>query len=102
MRHFKTRYYRDLDGYYVAVTTETPRGPLKGFVFVGRRLIGDVAHEDVFANHDIVKWTALSIDEVPPRYLTVLGYDVPPLAPEPEPEPEPVMKPLPVEKRPLP
>ena len=80
------RYFQDHDGNYVSVTKETPKGPLMGFVFAGRRLVGDTATEEAFGIDMIAKWKKLEIADIPPRCLAALGYD----AQEPEPIPVPV------------
>lgn len=76
MKH-GVRYFRDSDGHYLAVTDETPRGPLRGFVFVGRRLVGDTVSEEAFGIDQLAKWARLDIGDVPTRCLEALGYDEP-------------------------
>ncbi len=83
----KTAYYLDADGNHVAVTDETPKGPLKGFVFVGRRLVGEAVSEEAFGIDQVHKWKKVEIGDVPARCLELLGYDKPPVAPVPPPAP---------------
>jgi hypothetical protein len=87
----KTRYFQDADGHFIAVTDETPKGPLKGFVFAGRRLVGDETQDEAFGIDQIAKWAKLEIADIPPRCLAALGYCAPAPPPtEPEHIPDPV------------
>lgn len=71
----KTAYYLDADGNHVAVTTETPKGPLKGFVFIGKRIVGDNAPtEEAFGIDQVAKFKKVEIADVPARCLVAFGY----------------------------
>ena len=72
----KTTYYLDTEGHHVAVTTETPRGPLKGFVFVGKRIVGtNPPTEEAFGIDQVAKFKKLNLGDVPTRCLEAFGYD---------------------------
>lgn len=78
----KTAYYLDADGNHLAVTTETPKGPLKGFVFVGKRIVGsNDPTEEAFGIDQIAKFKKLEIGDVPVPILEAFGYDEPPAPP---------------------
>lgn len=72
------RYYQTPDG-YIAVTGETPSGPLRGLVFVGRgpKPGGgpETVHEQAFSKDQF--GTPLDLGQVPDAWLEALGYDWP-------------------------
>jgi hypothetical protein len=88
----RIRYFQDAGG-YLAVTNETPKGPLRGLVFVGRGPAGggiETIREQAYATDQLLK--LVPVLDVPDEWVLALGYEqpapkfVPPL-PEPKPDP---------------
>jgi hypothetical protein len=92
------RYFHDACG-FIAVTPETPKGPLKGLVFVGRgpTVPGKIVtiQEQAYSTEQLLKLMPLSSLDVPDEWIAALGYEQPkhPLEPptfspqSPEPKP---------------
>lgn len=74
------RYFRTADG-YIAVTNETPNGPLRGVVLIGRGPEPgggpETISEQAFPKYDLDTLTAIGLDEVPDAWLEALKYDWP-------------------------
>ena len=94
----RIRYFQDAGG-FIAVTQETPKGPLKGLVVVGRGptvpgKIGTI-QEQAYSTEQLLKLVPLSPLSVPDEWIAALGYEQPKHPPEPPtfslqaPEPKP-------------
>lgn len=83
-------YFQDSGG-YLAVTPETPKGPLHGIVYVGRgpTIPGriDSIQEQAYAKDVLLKLTRVSALDVPDEWIEALGYEKP--RPKATPEPAP-------------
>lgn len=83
------RYFQDGNG-FIAVTDQTPKGPLHKLVYVGRGPLPGGGIESVceqaYATDQVLK--LVPAIHVPDDWLTALGYEKPkplPVAPEPLP-----------------
>ena len=82
-------YFHCAEG-YLAVTDETPAGPLRGLVFAGRGPApgGGIStiHEQAYAKDDLAKLPQCPRDKVPDEWFVALGYEkrLPPVPPPPK------------------
>src|SRR5688572_30563990 len=76
----RIRYFKDAGG-FIAVTQETPKGPLKNLVYVGRgpAIPGriDTIREQAYSAEKLRNLVPLPLLNVPYEWIAALGYEQP-------------------------